>query len=260
MRRSQWQHSDDANLQADVMRFMAIVAFCLIAILAMVRNISPPSDAAQTAQLAQAQPPAPKPAEPAPKQAQPAPVDDVVQPPPAQALVEPIDPPPTSSPAPALPPPETLAATPRPSNTSPATQPQPEQPVPSPVAANAAASPSDEDPGLTLRFSSQGDFLRLVAKGKVDVYAYGAETFLSMDKSYRFHESAPPKQVYELEPSGIPQPMQAALSDTHAAQPFTWAVGLPPRVERQIQNYLRQQATGQLLINRFEQVRHVETP
>ena len=34
---------DDASLQTDVMRFMAIVAFCLIAILAVVRNIEAPA-------------------------------------------------------------------------------------------------------------------------------------------------------------------------------------------------------------------------
>ncbi|MEE4282083.1 MAG: hypothetical protein V2I41_09065, partial [Pseudomonadales bacterium] len=38
MRRRRLTHMEEDSLQADVMRFMAIVAFCLIAILAMVRN------------------------------------------------------------------------------------------------------------------------------------------------------------------------------------------------------------------------------
>lgn len=258
MRRSQWQQSEDANLQADVMRFMAIVAFCLIAILAMVRNIAPAPDPVDAVELAQAQAPALSPAESAATTPAPEPLEEVLQPQPVPPPVKREEPAPKPVPVQALTPPEPLAATPKPGKTSQAAAPAENEAKPPP--ADAESTPSDESPGLTLRFSSQGDFLRLVAKGKVDVYAYGDETFLSMDKSYRFHESAPPEQVYELEASGIPQPLQAALTGAHAAQPFTWAVGLPPRVERQIQDYLRQRATGQLLINRFEQVRHVETP
>lgn len=36
---------DTDSLQADVMRFMAIIAFCLIAILALVKNVEPPEPA-----------------------------------------------------------------------------------------------------------------------------------------------------------------------------------------------------------------------
>ena len=34
--------ADNESLQADVMRFMAIIAFCLIAILALVKDTPPP--------------------------------------------------------------------------------------------------------------------------------------------------------------------------------------------------------------------------
>ena len=34
---------DGEGLQADVMRFMAIIAFCLVAIMALVRDVSPPT-------------------------------------------------------------------------------------------------------------------------------------------------------------------------------------------------------------------------
>ena len=46
MRRRDSQH-DSESLQTDVMRFMAIIAFCLIAILALVKNLDPPNSEAE---------------------------------------------------------------------------------------------------------------------------------------------------------------------------------------------------------------------
>ena len=46
-----YRHSgvdDTDSLQADVMRFMAIIAFCLIAILALVQKLDRPPSATQT--------------------------------------------------------------------------------------------------------------------------------------------------------------------------------------------------------------------
>ena len=205
MRLGRRHYGDDDSLQADVMRFMAIVAFCLIAILAMVRQTSPASQS-----------------------------DQASDPKPVSQLAQVTEPPLTAESA-RMPEPEPQ---PRP---DPEPQPEPEpEPEPEPdrqietemtlvevnlespvvpetnqVEVDATGSPAPaqdaEDPGLTLRFASDRDFLRLVGKGRVNVYAYNDEQFLALDRSHRFHATDPPAQVYELDPSTIPTHMRRAL-------------------------------------------------
>ncbi|MEE4301755.1 MAG: hypothetical protein V2J24_20120, partial [Pseudomonadales bacterium] len=86
----------DESLQADVMRFMAIIAFCLVAIMALARNATP-LEAEPAVDAAMPEPPAPiadlpapegraPVAEPgAPEQASPAPAE-IVEVPPAAPL------------------------------------------------------------------------------------------------------------------------------------------------------------------------------
>ena len=44
--------------------------------------------------------------------------------------------------------------------------------------------------GLSLRFASDQDFMRLVAKGDIQVYAFKAKDVLSLDRSFRFSRVA----------------------------------------------------------------------
>ena len=118
--------------------------------------------------------------------------------------------------------------------------------------------PDPEPEGLILRFVSDGDFLRLIAKGDVQVYAFQEKEFLALGQDYRFYDSPPPNQVYEVLPDTIPRLIDAALEKrTPSAATFKWGISLPERVERQIQSYLNTVSTGQLLIDRYGEVRHV---
>jgi len=270
---------EDANLQADVMRFMAIVAFCLIAILAMVKQTAPPTAAAPTAQQSAA--PIPplvqpriEPAAPPPSPPQPAAttfelfaeVDQPAKPKSRQ----------TTSPAPAAPPkPIEAARTPPRKAAVQAVTPQqsPPQAAADTTAVTTAATPAARETeaapyateintatpeaGLTLRFASEQDFLRLVGRGKVTVFAYDQARFLSLDRSHRFHAATPPRQVYELDTQTIPRLVRAALPSEFAASEFTWAVALPQRVEQQISDFVGRVDSGELHINRYEEVRHV---
>ncbi len=132
--------------------------------------------------------------------------------------------------------------------------PKPEQ------AATEPPSPvSDAEPeGLILRFVSNGDFLRLIAKGDVQVYAFQEREFLALGRDYEFYDAPAPKQVYEILPDTIPSLIDAALEKRNpSAATFKWGISLPQRVERQIQSYLNTVSTGQLLIDRYGEVRHV---
>ena len=267
MRRRHHSQVDEASLQTDVMRFMAIVAFCLIAILAMVRNVESPVAEVEPEATAAREPDVPEtPAELMPLPRLPAP-EPLPQPP--QEIAEPEErvfvfrpalPEPEEQPVPPVSEPEVLPPpAPAPASTPQVTAaaPRDEKAVPQAEAPAIPAEPAQQEEGLTLRFASEADFLRLVARGKVAVYAFDETRFLSLAPDYRFAPVTPPQQVYELDPGTIPRQMRSALTRVDGPVPTKGAVGLPPRVQRQIRELVDNVHSGELLINRFEEVRHV---
>ena len=275
--------NDGETLQADVMRFMAIIGFCLVAILALVRNVEPVT--------------APSPPEKLKaeiEKADIAKVDiakaDIVK---ADAekpdieidvtMTTPVDEPtplsnwrdPIEKPQP-LP---VVRATPRPieklvRSPTPEMLPPVEKETKAPSRSFAeppaidtppraddvpavAASETSEEEGLTLRFASDGDFLRLIAKGGIKVYAYRQSDVLSLNDSYRFLESRAPGQVYELLRESIPSLIVDALRrERSEIGTFTWGIALPNRISGQIDQHLKSVKNGQLIINRYGDVRH----
>ena len=217
MRRRRLAHMEEDSLQADVMRFMAIVAFCLIAILAMVRN-SPG-------------------------------VEPVIA-----AVVEP-----QNTPAVALPEPKPEPAPEPEPEPEPQPQPQPEpepepQPGPEP---EPSSSPADTSEGLTLAFASEADFMRLISKGRIILYAYTGQSFLTTSDTYSFHTTNAPAQLYEIDRRTIPAHVIVA-AERQEIEDLQWGVGLSPRIEKQISRYVEANVSGQLHIDRYEQVLHVE--
>lgn len=199
------------SLQADVMRFMAIIAFCLIAILALVRSVEPEADSEPAvAEVPREEPVAPQPAKPAP-----------------------------ADPAPA----ERTAAAPA----------EPAQPAPAPTPA-----PPPEQEGLSLRFASDRDFLRLVSRGDIRVFAFNDAEVLSLDADFSFQPAAAPGRIHELLAATIPDLVIGALPARAAADAYNWGIAMPDRLARQIRGYVEDGATGELVINRFGEVRHHE--
>ncbi|MCR9259434.1 MAG: hypothetical protein NXH95_06910 [Pseudomonadaceae bacterium] len=206
---------EEDSLQADVMRFMAIVAFCLIAVLAMVRNspgVEKVIEPQQSAVYVLSDP------RPEPER-QPEPVPEP----------EP-EPEPTPTPTP-----------------TPTQEPEPEPP----------AAPSDTTKGLTLAFASEADFMRLISKGRITLYAYAGRSFLTTSDTYSFHSTKPPQQFYEIDKQTIPSHVLEA-ADLQEKADLQWGVGLSPRIEKQISQYIEANVNGQLHIDRYEQVQHVE--
>lgn len=260
------RYGDDSDsLQADVMRFMAIIAFCLIAILALVKNTEPAETSAE-------EPTAHPPVEPA-----------ATSPSPWQTLS-------TAETQPVELPVVELALTPEPPAPEPEIEPKFEpkfepEPVPEPVhelqsapesvtqvaastppaapaevpkpAADAPEEPESEE-GLVLRFASDGDFLRLIAKGDIRVYAFQDTDVLTLNPSYRFLDTKSPGQVYELLPPSIPGLIVDALKQARAdTDGFRWGIALPGHISNQIEQHLGQVTRGQLVIDRYGDVRHV---
>lgn len=282
-------YGDSESLQADVMRFMAIIAFCLIAILALVKNTEAPKAQPETVE----EPPAPSPwqevavtqeAAELPELAPPAVAEAFAGNPPLEEM--PTEPKMDKPPEPIVasvrqdPLPEPIVeAAPRVEGppavevpvARPAMEPSPAS-TPEPVTATAEASADpmnsaeenptqtsdSEEEGLVLRFASDGDFLRLIARGDIKVYAFQERDVLTLSESYRFLDSNSPGQVYELLLPSIPNLVVDALrQERNNIDGYRWGIALPRHISNQIERHLNRVSRGELVIDRFGDVRHV---
>lgn len=290
-----YRQMDEASLQTDVMRFMAIVAFCLVAILAVVRNVDAPNPVPPTAavDVPVAAPPIPvQLPEPPPQISPPATVPEVSVAKPAEPIAKPMpmeEPQPMPEPAPESvrePEPEPVAAAPIPQPvpspvstpernpvsepepvSTPAPRPQPTNETPTeivvveapPAPPSPAANPTEEERGLSLSFTSNQDFLRLLNNNAVAVYIFQDRNFRLLNSTYRFISSTPPKQFHQLDKATIPPLLHQTLAGSTVPEPtrWQWAVVLPPNISQQINHLMHQHEHGELQIDRYQRVKHV---
>ncbi|NIP15191.1 MAG: hypothetical protein GWM88_10915 [Pseudomonadales bacterium] len=216
MRLEPVSHAEGDGLQTDVMRFMAIIAFCLIAVLALVRNAQPAG--LQTTQIAE----------------------------PAEVPVPVAEPRPTPSPARLQPKPrvETLP------------------PVQTPAKIETPEKAPGAPRGLALRFASDRDFLRLIETGRVRVFAFQPQdpgrTALGLGRNLEFVATPPPERIYELQVDTIPSRVIASLARaTGNPAGFSWGVRMPVELEASIRSWIERGVVGELIIDRYAEVRHV---
>ena len=229
-----------ADLQTDIMRFMAILALCLVAIFALVQSI-PLVPEAPT------QSPAP------------------AAPPPIARTLEPDRQPLVNSENPARPntePEKTVQLT-RPgwSSTFVARDDATERDVvpesqetPPP---EAPADPTRE--GFTLRFESDLALTRLVAAGKVSLYAIAdgrARRMTVSESRISFWDASAPNSYHEMETGTVPRPVIDALARTGAdTANVGWGVTLPGRLREQLDSLMRGNSGGALVIGRDGELR-----
>jgi hypothetical protein len=228
-----------ADLQTDIMRFMAILALCLVAIFALVQSIplTPEAPAESTATAA-----------PLP---QPEPVEEIVK---------------ATSPEPAAKPePETNVVLTRPkwkSRQSALPAPVASTPIRQPerTPSSAAPSPSTTPPlppkptskGFSLRFESDLALTRLVAAGKVGLYAIGggrAQRMTVSESRISFWDASTPNAFHEMEVSTVPAPVIDALTRTGTeTRGVDWGVTLPGKLSGQLNRLMREHEGGTLVI------------
>ena len=215
-----------ADLQTDVMRFMAILALCLVAIFALVQAIP--------------MAPVPQPVET---------VTDV-----AVASPAPVAPAAAADPVPAQSLPDPARALPEPA--APATI---ETPLPevasseTPIAEEASTeTPLPVEPGFTLRFASDSALMRAVAAHGVGVYAIEPGRALRMTVSesrISFWDASIPNAYHEMEASTVPGAVIAAVSRTGISpDSVAWGVTLPGRMRGELDELMREHAGGLLVI------------
>ena len=197
-----------ADPQTENMRFMGILALCLVAIFALVQSIPLVPEAPSQSPAAAA-------------------------PPPPASVVEPLPQAPPRVEVPATPP-------------APA-QPEPQQPV---QLTHPQSTPEKE--GFTLRFESDLALTRLVAAGKVGLYAITdgrARRMTVRDSRISFWDASAPNSYHEMETGTVPRPVIDALarSGVNTAQ-VGWGVTLPGILREQLDNLVRGNAGGALVI------------
>jgi hypothetical protein len=238
-----------ADLQTDVMRFMAILALCLVAIFALVQSIPlTPVEPQPVEELRESMPPAVAESltQPIPK---PLPRREM-RPEPASTMAKPVE--------------ETIVLTrPKwiPKYKPPIDEPETGQPAltdtvaapamlakPTPVAAPVPA----QDEGFTLRFASDAALMRSVAAHKVGVYAIDAGRARRMTVSesrISFWDASTPNTFHEMEAETVPDAVANALERAGVAPgAVQWGVTLPGRMTAQLDELMQEHRGGDLVI------------
>ena len=216
-----------ADLQTDVMRFMAIISLCLVAIFALVQSIpaSPPPMPVPERVVKEVVVPEPEPVREAPE--------------PVAALAPAPEPLPASR---AEPIPEPVS--------EPASEPlrqvvQSTPPVPPP----AAAEPEEE--GFTLRFASDTALKALVARDEVGLYAIDGDRAMRLGSDrgrLQFWQASLPKQVHEMDAATVPPDVTRALRRSGEGGDYYWGVTLTANLSRQLDRFLKEATGGELVI------------
>jgi hypothetical protein len=230
-----------ADLQTDVMRFMAILALCLVAIFALVQSI----------------PLTPAEAQPEPDVVTPAPV------PPAKIPKVAPEPPPEATPsreekAVVLTRPKWVPKYPvesTPVRETPVVLEEPvveTAPTESPPPADPPPSASPEKEGFTLRFASDAALTRAVAAHHVGLYALeasGAKRMTVSESRISFWDASTPNAFHEMEATTVPAAVVSALART-GTEPgnVNWGVTLPGKMSAQLDSLMQQHRGGSLII------------
>ena len=222
-----------ADLQTDVMRFMAILALCLVVIFALVQSIPRPM------------PTAPEPV------AETAPPEPVAEPDPAPTPVVP-EPEPTPAPEPEV---VVLTRSPPPVVTAPEPIVTPE---PAPVVTQAA-TPSPPQEGFTLQFESDTALTRLVGRNAIGLFALddGSTLRMSVNRGrVSFWPASLPNAYHEMDPGTVPDDVLRALRLTRGGNAnVTWGVTLPANMQRELDTIVREHRGGALYIAGDGQIR-----
>ena len=224
-----------ADLQTDIMRFMAILSMCLLAIFALVQSIPlAPVEPQREPEIAPE--PVGVPSDPIAAEAAPTAPEPVIVPEPERAIVltrpkwestfTPIDRQP-------------IAAEAVPT-------------APEPVIEAEATPKVPEQEGFTLRFASDAALLRAVAAQHVGLYAIESSRARRMavsDSRISFWDASTPNAFHEMETGTVPAAVIQALERSGAdSATISWGVTLPGRMTLQLDELMQAHRGGSLVI------------
>lgn len=244
-----------ADLQTDIMRFMAILSLCLMAIFALVQSlplapVAPIDEAPQESTSTATEPAvlvatseamvAPEPQAPTPPQ-----TERVVEK--TVTLTRPKWIPKYTPKVAVEEPPESPAPIETAAPAVPDIPPQPITPV------------TSEEPGFTLRFESDAALARLVAGSQVGLYAIESDRAQRMtvsDSRISFWDASTPNEFHEMEKTTVPGTVIEALARTGTtADAVSWGVTLPGSLKTQLDELMREHQGGSLIIGASGNIR-----
>lgn len=220
-----------ADLQTDIMRFMAILSLCLVAIFALVQSI--PLTPIETVGVE----------------------DTPVVPTPEPIVVAVPEPDPVVQPQSEAPPVEKAVVL-----TRPKWQPKyvpAEKPVASADPVIEAPSPppptESREEGFTLRFASDAALMRAVASQQVGLYAIEsgrAQRMTVSESRVSFWDASTPNTFHEMKTSTVPTAVIDALTRTGStAGEVSWGVTLPGKMTLQLDQLMQAHRGGSLIID-----------
>lgn len=220
-----------AELQTDVMRFMAIISMCLVAIFALVQSI--PLDVVAEPVVTQSETPEPVPAPESPAEPEPAISLTRSTPTKPEKPIEQV-----ALQRPALKPVQKAAADAPAGNTAP--------PAPS--------APAEAKKGFSLRFVSDQALTSLVARDVVGLYAIAPGKTQRMNVAsgdISFWTASTPNRVHEMDVSTVPSVVLAAYRRNSAAPgtEIKWGVSLPASMSERLNQFLSKHQGGSLVID-----------
>lgn len=277
------------DLQTDVMRFMAMLGLCLVAIFALVQSLpvtpvakeaptQPPAAAAPVVHPAQvpqapptAAPPASQASPPTPplsveSHRPPAPVPQVAPPETIERQIEAPAAPVTTRVVRAMPP-----APPRAPITDPERAPAPTPPALEEAPPKAIEAPpppvepppANRTPVFTLRFVDAQALLALVQRDAISLFAVdrqGTSRLSAAHGRYAFDTASAPAQMHDMDPASVPVQVRSAYTRSRGRSASTvrrWGVVLPASTRRSIDQLLRDPRGGELQIGADGRVRLV---
>jgi hypothetical protein len=211
-----------ADLQTDIMRFMAILALCLVAIFALVQSIPLVPEAPTQSPAVAAPPPTPESVE----------AD-------SGSVARNVDPaPPTSEP-------DKAVRLTRPKWTTTFAPEQRAAVEATPVKQDASDKPASG-------FESDLALTRLVSAGKVGLYAISdgrARRMTVSESRISFWDASAPNSYHEMETGTVPKPVIDALAraGVNTAE-VGWGVTLPGKLREQLDSLMRSNSGGALVI------------
>lgn len=232
----------EAELQTDVMRFLAILSLCLVAMFALVQTIPVAQTSVEepraielprAASVLSKPPTTPTPPREATAAKSPSPIAvPVVVSKPAGKTIESVT----------VPAPDSAPPKPRPIEHTPA---EPESAV--------VAQVQPQQDGFTLQFEDGDALTRLISRDEVGFFAIAADKSMQLkidSGRMDFWPASTPGQYHEMDALTVPAEVQRALlrSGAEFGPDQLWGVTLPPRTAAQLNQFLSEASGGRLVI------------
>ena len=130
-----------------------------------------------------------------------------------------------------------------------------------PIRTQETIAAKDEEPGFELRFSSDQALKYLIQNKRIQLYALGSETTWKLtitNGKTVFHVTPSPRRYHEMTPETVPGDVLQAFRQrpvTSAGTQVVWGVELPHPLQEKIQQLMQESSGGLLIIDALGRVK-----